>query len=125
MSRFQRRSSVAFASVVVALLSSRAADAQPYKPCEPRYYGGMPNIGTSGAQYERADRAKAEWHLRSLRAKVCRDAERGDRCAVDRDAQRIENQQHRIAVDEWLIRKQTCQYPGYYPVRCGDTCPYP
>ena len=125
MSQFQRRGSIALASVTVALLSSRSVDAQVYKPCQPQYYEGRANIWASGIQHERADRAKAEWHLQRLWVKQCRDAERGDRCAVDLDSRRIENQQHRIAVDEWLIRKHMLQDPGYYPIRPGDTCPYP
>jgi hypothetical protein len=34
---------------------------------------------------------------------------------MDRDVRRIENYKYRIAVDEWLIRKNSLQAPGYYP----------
>ena len=52
-----------------------------------------------------------------LVAKLRRDAERGDIAAVDRDFRCIDNVKYRIAIDEWLIRWNSLQYPGFYPIR--------
>jgi hypothetical protein len=117
MSRLQCRGSIARAAfVVVALLSSRPADAQiSNDPGPPREPGGLVNNLLTGVQYDIVNQAKAERHLQHVQAKLSRDAERCNSAAVDRDARRINNLKYRIVVDEWLIRKNSLQDPGYYP----------
>ena len=116
MSRLQCRGSIALAAVVVALLSSRPADAQVSNdPGPPRQPGGLLNNLVTGVQYDIVNQAKAERRLQYLQAKLRRDAERGHSAAVDRDVRRIENLRYRIVVDEWLIRKNSLCDPGCYP----------
>jgi hypothetical protein len=118
MSRLQCRGSIARAAVVIALLSSRPADAQfGVDPGPPREPGGLLNNLVTGAHYDIVNQALAERHLQHLQAKLRRDAERGDNAAVDRDVCCIDNLEYRIAVDEWLIRWNLRQFPGYYPIR--------
>jgi hypothetical protein len=106
------RSSIARAAVVVALFGSVPAGAQNYAPPQPA--GLVGNI-ISGVQYDIVNQAKAEKHLQHTQAKLRRDAERGDRDAVNHDARRIANLRFRITVDEWLIRKNSLCEPGVYP----------
>jgi hypothetical protein len=116
MSRIQCRGSIAMAAVVVALLSSRPANAQVgFDPGPPREPGGLLNNLVTGVQYDRVNQAKAEWHLQCLQGKLRRDAERNNSAAVDRDVRRIDNLRYRIVVDKWLIRKNSLQDPGWYP----------
>ena len=116
MSRLQGRGSIARAVVVVALLSSRPADAQiSDDPGPPREPGGLVNNLLTGVQYDIANQAMADKHLRHVQAKLRRDAERGHVAAVDRDVRRIDGLKYRIVVDEWLIRKNSLCNPGYYP----------
>jgi len=118
MSKLQCRSSIAFAAVVVALLSSRSADAQLVDPPglteKPR---GVGNGFVTGVWYDVVNQAKAERRLENLQVKLRRDAERGDSVAVDRDVRMIDRDKYRIAVDEWLIRKNSLQDFCYYPIR--------
>ena len=107
------RCSIAAAAVLVALFSSRAADAQVVVPA--RQHGGLLNDLITGVEYDRVNRAKAEWHLPHLQAKLGRDARRGHSDAVDCDVRRIENHKFRIVVDGWLIRQNSLLDPGYYP----------
>jgi hypothetical protein len=116
MSMLQFRGSIALAAVVVALLSSRPADAQvignPPSAPEP---GGPVNTFFTGVYYDVLNQAKAERSLRYYQAKLGRDAERGHSAAAAHDARRIENLRFRIVVDEWLIRKNSMLDPGCYP----------
>ncbi len=116
MSRLQCRGSIAWAAVVVALLSSRTASAQVgVGPGPPREPGGLVNNLLTGVAYDLANQAEAEHHLPRLQAKLRRHAESGHTAAANRDARRIENHRYRIVVDEWLIRQNTLQNPGSYP----------
>jgi hypothetical protein len=115
MSRLQYRGSISLAAVVVVLLSSRAAEAQVVVPGPPRQHGSLLRDLTTGAWYDRANQANAERRLRYRQEKLRRDAERGDSAAVDCDVRRIDDLKYRIVVDEWLIRKNSCQELGYYP----------
>jgi hypothetical protein len=117
MSRIQCRSSIALAAVVLALLSSRPAEAQVVFPGPPPHHAGGLHDPITGVQYDRANQAKAEWHLHCVQAKLRHDAERGHSAAVDCDVRRIDKLMYRIAVDEWLIRMNTLHDPGYYPIR--------
>ena len=118
MSRLQCRGSIARAAVVVALLSSRPADAQVgVDPGPPREPGGLLSNLVTGVQYDIVNQALAEQRLQNLQAKLRRDAERGDMAAVDRDVCRIDNLKYRIAIDEWLIRWNSLQNPCFYPIR--------
>jgi hypothetical protein len=118
MSRLQCRVLIAGAAVVVALLSSRPADAQVgVDPGPPREPGGLLNALVTGAQYDIVNEALAEHRLQKLQAKLRRDAERDDIAAVDRDVRRIDNVKYRIAIHEWLIRWNSRQYPDFYPIR--------
>jgi hypothetical protein len=117
MSRLQCRGSIARAAVVViALFSSRPANAQiSNDPGPPREPGGLYNNLVTGVQYDILNQAKAERRLQHVEAKLRRDAERCNSAAVDRDVRRIDNLRYRIVVDEWLIRKNLLQDPGCYP----------
>jgi hypothetical protein len=117
MSRLQCRGSIALAAIVVALLSSRPADAQQIgvDPGPPREPGGLVNNFLTGVQYDIVNQALAEHRLQYLQAKLRRDAERGNTAAVDRDVCQIDNVKARIAMDEWLIRWNSLQNPGFYP----------
>ena len=116
MSRLQCRGSIAWAAVVGALLSSRPADAQfVVAPGPPRQPGGLVNDMVTGVWYDSVNQAKAVKRVQQLQAKLRRDSERGDAAAADRDAYWIGAYNYRIAVDEWLIRKNSLQDPGCYP----------
>jgi hypothetical protein len=116
MSRLQCRGSIALAAVMVALLSSRAANAQVgVDPGPPREPGGHLNNLITGVKYDLVNQAMAEHRLEKLQAKLRRDAERRDSAAVDRDVRRIDNVKSRIAMDVWLIRWNSRQNPGFYP----------
>jgi hypothetical protein len=118
MSRLQCRGSIAGAAFVIALLSSRPADAQVgVDPGPPREHGGLLNNVVTGVEYDIVNQALAEHRLQKLQAKLRRDAERGDTAAVDHDARRIENVKYRIVIDEWLIRWNSRHYPDFYPIR--------
>jgi hypothetical protein len=118
MSRLQCRWSIAVAAVVVTLVWSRAADAQiGVDPGPPREPGGLCNAFITGVYYDVANQALAEHCLQHRQAKLKRDAERGDRAAVDCDVRRIDNLMYRIAMDEWLIRWNSRQYPCFYTIR--------
>ncbi|SIN75855.1 hypothetical protein SAMN05444166_0678 [Singulisphaera sp. GP187] len=131
MSRLQYRGSIALAAVVVALLSSRPADAQVIvDQGPPRQPVGLLNSLVTGSWFEIKDEAKAEHRLQHLQAKLSRDGSRGDLAAVNRDVRRIDNVKFRLAVDDWLIRKNSLQCFGYYPIRveplpCAASCPRP
>ena len=118
MSRLQCRGSIARAALVVAVLSSRSADAQLVDPPglteKPR---GVGNPFVTGVWYDVVNKAKAEQRLLNLQVKLRRDAERGDSAAVNRDVRMIDRDKYRIAVDDWLIRKNLLQDLCYYPVR--------
>jgi hypothetical protein len=112
----QCRGSIAQAAVVVALLWSRPAGAQVgVVPRDPLESGGLVNRVVTGVQYDIANQAKAEHRLNHLQAKFRRDTERGNSDAMGRDAGRIDKVRYRIAVDDWLIRKNSLQDPCYYP----------
>jgi hypothetical protein len=118
MSSLQCRGSIAGAVVVVALLSSRPADAQVgVDPGPPREPGGLYNALVTGVYYDVANQALAEHRLQKLQAKLRSDAERGDAAAVECDVRRIDNVKYRIVIDEWLIRWNSRQYPCFYPIR--------
>ena len=107
---------MALAVVVVAMLSSRPANAQLlYDPSPTPQPGGLLNDLITGVWYDVLNQEKAERRLETVQDKLSRDAERCDSAAVERDARRISALQHRIAVDEWLIRKNSLQEPGCYP----------
>jgi hypothetical protein len=118
MSTLQCRGSIALAAVVVALLSSRPADAQVgVDPGPPRESGGLVNRVVTGVSYDIVNQGLAEHRLQNRQAKLRRDAERGDAAAVDRDLCRINDLKYRIAMDEWLIRWNSLQNPGFYAIR--------
>ncbi len=116
MSKLQLRGSIALATVVAALLLSKAADAQVTNdPGPPRETGGLLNNMLTGVQLDLMIQAKAEHRLQHLQAKIGRDAERGHSNAVARDARRIDKTKYCLVVEEWLIRKNSLQDPGCYP----------
>ncbi|MDR3635971.1 MAG: hypothetical protein P4L84_19370 [Isosphaeraceae bacterium] len=116
MSRLPYQGSIALTAVVVVLLSSRPAGAQVVVvPSPPRQHGGLLSDLVTGAWYDRANQASAEHHLRWRQEKLNRDAAWGNPAAVNYDVRRIDSLQYRIVVDEWLIRKNSCQELGYYP----------
>ncbi|WP_435007641.1 hypothetical protein P12x_004908 [Tundrisphaera lichenicola] len=116
MSTLLCRGSIALAAVMIGLLCPRPAAAQlGTDPGPPREPGGLVNNVLTGVQYDIVNQAKALRRLDHFRAKLGRDAERGNSAAVERDSRRIHVLRHRIAVDEWLIRKNSLCDPGYYP----------
>jgi hypothetical protein len=118
MSRFQCRGSIAGAAVLVALLSSKPADAQiGVDPGPPRERGGFCHNVIIGVEYDIVNQALAEHRLQKLQAKIMADAERGDIAGLDCDVSRIEKLKYRVAIDEWLIRWNSRQYPCFYPIR--------
>ena len=118
MSTLQFQGSIARAAVVIALLSTRIAHAQLVDAPGPlENIKGTANGFVTGVQYDVVNLAKAERRLQNLQAKLKRDAEGGDSTAVDRDIRRIDRDKYRIAVDEWLIRKNSLCDFGYYPIR--------
>lgn len=121
MSRLQCRGSIVYVAFVLALFTSRAADAQVVVVPGPRQPLHMPNPWVTGAYYDIGDKKLAEHHLRKLQAKLQRNGDRGDSASVDRDLRRIQELKFRITVDEWLIRKNLNQDPGYYPLRIDET----
>lgn len=118
MSTLQYRGSLVWALVLMSLLASRSADAQvvaaPGTPLQP---GGLYNDVITGVEYDRLNQAKAERRLPQVQAKLRRDTERGNVASAAHDARWIDNLRYRIAVDRWLIRQNSLQDPGYYPVR--------
>lgn len=70
----------------------------------------------TGAVIDMSTRDKAERRLHHLEAKIGQDAAAGNPAAVDRDARGIAKARYRIAVNEWLIRKNLLECdPGPYP----------
>jgi hypothetical protein len=105
-------------AVVIAMFSSKGANAQVVAPDPSWAYGNgflyYPHIETL---YERMDHAHAERKLWHLEARLRHDAERGDSAGVGCNISRINEVKYRMAVDEWLIRKNSLHDPGYYPFR--------
>lgn len=123
MSKRHRQGVIAVA-FVAALSCSRAASAQSYH-VHPAERGPLVQNIITGAQYDIVNQAKAERHLRHAQTKVQKHAQSGNTAAVDHDIRRINNLKFRITVDEWLIRKNSCQDPGYYPYPvCLDPISY-
>jgi hypothetical protein len=118
MFRLQCQGSIARAAVVVALLSSRPASAQiGVDPGPPREHGGCVRNVIIGVWYDQVNQAHAEKQLQHRQAKLRHHAESGNHAAVDRDLCCIDNLSYRIAIDEWLIRWNSLQNPGFYPIR--------
>ncbi len=118
MSRLQCRSSIAGAVVVIALFSSRPADAQVgIDPGPPRECQDLGNRLITGAQYDIINQKLAVKQLEKMRAKLSYDSQAGDIAAVEHDKRRIGNLEYRIAMDEWLIRWNLRQYPNFYTIR--------
>ncbi len=107
---------------MVALLSSRPADAQVVgvDPRPPREHRTLSRDVITGAEYDVLNVALAEHRFQNLQAKLRRDAELGDMAAVDHDLHRIENVKYRIAIHEWLVRWNSREYPCFYPIRTDE-----
>jgi len=117
MSTNSCRGWIAGLAVVLALLLSKSADAQVTNdPGPPRESGTFWNNLYTGAEYDILNQAKAERRLLHFQEKLRLDAERNNPAAVDHDARRIKVLRNRIAVDEWLIRKNQLYNPGCYPL---------
>ena len=112
MPNIQCRGSIALAAILVTLLCSRPAATQIGLP---HGHGVSWNDLVTGTYVEIIDQAKAERRLEHLEAKLRRDAARGDAAVAERDAFRTAKTRFRIAVDEWLIRYNSCQQLGPYP----------
>jgi hypothetical protein len=112
---------IAGAVIVVALLSSKAADAQIIHPGPPGDHWSWWDTCVPGVHYDIANQAMAEHRLHHLQAKLRRDVERGDTAAADRDAHRIDMVKYRIAIDEWLIRWNRLQDPCFTPLLTDAT----
>jgi hypothetical protein len=115
MSTIQCRGSIALATVVVALLSSGAADAQVIDRGPLPHPANLWNVNYPGPLVEIVDQKKAERRLQRLQARLGLDTQRGDSVAVARDVYRIEVAKHRISMDEWLIQKNTDHEPCFSP----------
>ncbi len=118
MSRHQCRGSIVGAAVLVALLSSRPADAQVgIDPGPPREPGGLCNKLATGVWYDVVNQKLAVHHLEHLEAKLRSNAERGDTTPSGFHLRQIDNLKYRITIDEWLIRWNSLHYPDFYPIR--------
>jgi hypothetical protein len=119
MSMLQRRCSIALATIVVGLLSSRGAEAQFNYPPSPT---GPPlnffYLLNTRLWWEGADKVHAEHKLQKLQAGVAP----GYCYASDHESRRINNLMHRVAVDQWLCRKGLLQDPGCYPYSTLQGC---
>ena len=116
MSRLSFRGSVAGAAVVLALLASGRADAQSMNdPGPPREPNTFVKRMVTGVTYDAVNQGVAENRVLHFRAKLDRDAARGRTAAAEYDARKIERLQFRIAVDDWLIKKNQLYDPGCYP----------
>ena len=122
MSRLHCPGSIAGVAFAVALLSPQLAGAQEQDYKLPlQEPGGLVNNSITGVQYDLWNQKKAGQRLDYRQEKLRRDTESGDREAVEHDNRRIDFLRYRMAVNCWLIRKNTNLDPGYYPVR---TDPY-
>ena len=121
MSKTYCRSSVARAAVLILLFSCGLAEAQIVIIAgPPREPGGLVNDIVTGVQYDRLNQVKAERRLNFLQSKLRRDSEGGHAEAAERDVRRIDRDRYRIAVNDWLIRKNSLEDLGYYPIRTDD-----
>ncbi|WP_435017267.1 hypothetical protein TA3x_004867 [Tundrisphaera sp. TA3] len=107
------RARIAGVALAAILLSSRGANADGDEHAFQT--AGSTNPVITGAAYDIVNQQKAERRLGFLQGKLRRDEERGNASAVERDVRKIQNTSQRIAVDEWLIRKNLLQEPGCYP----------
>ncbi len=69
----------------------------------------------TGANYDIWNQQHAEKQLQKVQSRLSSDAARQDPAAYSRDSYRAAMLQHRIQVDEWLIRYNLCQQQGPYP----------
>ena len=110
--------SIASAAVLVALFSPKSVDAQGFNASgTTQQSGGFLNGYITGVQYDVVNKAVAEQRLECRQAKLRHDSDRGHTAAVNHDVRRIDNLRYRIAVDGWLIRMNSLQDPGFYPMR--------
>ncbi len=118
MSTLQRRGSLALVAILVALGSYCPVQAQvggDFRPFRPQ--DGAFNQLNIGVTYDRVNQAKAERNLRFHEEKLKRDAANCKTGAEHHDIRRIGALKYRIAVDEWLIRKNlTGELYGYPPL---------
>ena len=105
MSTLQFRGSIVLLTVLAASLSARFAQAE-----EP---GGLYNNLVTGVGYDLANKSLAEQKLQRLQTRPVQ----GHFASPERRAQRVNDVKYRIAVDCWLIRKNSLLDPGYYPIR--------
>jgi hypothetical protein len=120
MSRTHCRGGIAIAAILVALITARSAEAQhtcpPGAPC-----GNFCDNTWTGVRYDLMNQAHAAKHLRHAESKLRRDAGQQNSAAVDHDLYRIANLDHRMRVNDWLIRYNSCQELIPYPHRvCLD-----
>jgi hypothetical protein len=85
MSKLRFRVSIVQASVVIALLWARGADAQAVER------GGLVNNIATGVHYDVANQRMAEHRLNYLQAKFNHHAASGHTAAADRDAHLMRN----------------------------------
>ena len=105
MSTLQDRGSIIGATVLVVALAAQFTRAE-----EP---GGLYNNVVTGVGYDLANKSLAEQKLYRLQTRPVQ----GHFASPERRAQRINDVKYRIAVDCWLIRKNSLLDPGYYPIR--------
>ena len=116
MSTTHCRGLIATAAILVALFASQTARAQvpckPGYPCEP---GGFYNNTLTGVQYDLMNQAHAAKHLRHAESKLNRAAAQQNPAAAARDVRRIARLEHRMMVNDWLTRYNSCQELSPYP----------
>ena len=111
----------AVAAALLFLVAANLAQAQlVILSASPRESGGLLNELVTGVAYDRANQVKAERRLVYLQTKLRRDIERGNPDAAARDGRRIDRDRYRIAVNDWLIRKNSLEDLGYYPIRTDE-----
>ena len=120
MSKLQFRGSIAGAAIMIALFSSSSADAQVSESSPTGQPDDLYTRVITGVQYEIVNQAKAQQRLVRLQEKLQRDRQGGNPAAVDRDVLWLDRTRYRMAVNCWLIRKNSLLDPGYYPIRTDE-----
>lgn len=109
---------MAWVVVGIAFFSARTTMAQLYPPSPRWAYGNGfiydPHYATLAERY---DHKCAEHQLAHLESKIARDQACGNPAKNERRLLWMNELRFRLAADEWLIRMNSLQDPGYYPYR--------
>lgn len=116
------RGTIFSGAVLVALLSANPVEAQHCcnqgTPCHHRGLcepGGLWNNVATGVQYDLLNQEHAAKQLRHAESRLGNDLAQQNQPAASRESFRIARLQHRMRVNDWLIRYNTCQELTPYP----------